>query len=152
MSNQASRSFQDALLTSLYKGLLEEARALARLDLADILLNGVNDPTGMCVHRCGWSSKYAFAYLKLLEEESLWPGSLGRLSIADAIAKVGRIPDPVPKEANTSCTYEYKHCVPEYRKHREWGLANLDSKIGLCLHCTKSRDENASHCQIRHED
>jgi hypothetical protein len=125
---------------------------MARLDLADILVSGSDDPTGTCVHRCGWSSSYAYAYLKLLQTEDLWPRALGRLSIADAIAKAGTIPDPVPEEANHPCNYDYKHSVPEYRKNRKWGLENLDSKIGLCLHCAKSESGNASRCQIQHQD
>jgi hypothetical protein len=29
----------------------------------------------MCVHRCGWTSKYAYAYLKLLERKTFDPES-----------------------------------------------------------------------------
>ncbi|KAF2843893.1 hypothetical protein T440DRAFT_437076 [Plenodomus tracheiphilus IPT5] len=133
-------------------GLLEEARSTARLDLADILVSGIDDPTGSCVHRCGWSSRYAYAYLQLLQARDLWPRALSCLSIADAIVKAETMPDPVPKEADPSCTYSYKHSVPEYRKNRQWRLANLDSKTGICLQCTKTRSENASRCQIQHQD
>ena len=127
--NEAFGILQYAILTGLCKGLLEEARGMARLDLADILMSGINDPTGTCVHRCGWSSKYAYAYLKLLQTHDLWPGALTRLSIADAIAKAAIIPDPVPEEASHSCTYSYKHSVPEYRKNRQQDLTNLCSRI-----------------------
>jgi hypothetical protein len=123
---------------------------MARLHLADILVSGSDDPTATCVHKCGWSSSYAYAYLKLLQTEDLWPRALGRLSIADAIAKAGTIPDPVPEKANHTCKYDHNHSVPEYRKNRKWGLENLDSNIRLCLHCAKSESGNASRCQIQH--
>jgi hypothetical protein len=48
-------------LTGQYVALLEEQRSLAKLKLAEILIAGINDATGMCVHTCGWSSKYAYA-------------------------------------------------------------------------------------------
>jgi hypothetical protein len=38
----------------------------------------------MCVHRCGWTSKYAYAYLNLLEKKDLWPaGHLVWLPVLD---------------------------------------------------------------------
>jgi hypothetical protein len=49
------------LLGSLHAGLLEEQRNFARLKLAEILIAGINDETGMCVIRCGWTIKYAYA-------------------------------------------------------------------------------------------
>jgi hypothetical protein len=71
-------------------------------------MKGINDVTGTCVHRCGWSSMYAYAYLKLLRTENLWPADLGRKSIAEAIQRAETMPDPVPEEANSSCQYSYK--------------------------------------------
>jgi hypothetical protein len=54
--------------------LLEEQRSFARLKLGEILIAGIE--IGGCVHRCGWSSKYAYAYVKLLESQNLWPTGL----------------------------------------------------------------------------
>ena len=147
MSGKISLTIHCALLSHLREGLLEEARSIARLDLANILMNGIHDPTGTCVHRCGWSSKYAFAYLKLLQIQGLWPADLGRRSIADAIAKAETIPDPIPEEPITSCTYSYKHSAPAYRKNQQHHLTTLNSRVGLCLHCVKSQNGNATHCQ-----
>jgi hypothetical protein len=131
----------------LREGLLEEARSIAKLKLADILMNGVNDPTGTCVQDCGWSSKYAYAYLKLLKAHELWPADLGRQSIAHVITKAETIPDPVPLEASQSCIFSFNHSVPKYSMHRQREMTALDSMIGLCLHCIKSRSDNASRCQ-----
>ncbi|KAL2825048.1 hypothetical protein BDW59DRAFT_146745 [Aspergillus cavernicola] len=61
-------------------GLLEEQRSFARLKLGDILLTGIH--TGGCRYKCGWSSKYAYAYLQLLERQNLWPTGLGSISKA----------------------------------------------------------------------
>jgi hypothetical protein len=131
--------------------MLEEARSTARLDLANILLQGIHDPTGSCVHRCGWSSKYAYAYLNSLQRQDLWPADLGRQSIARAITKAEAISDPIPEERSDSCTYAYKHCAPAYRKNRQWDLAHLDSRVGLCLHCIRPRNGNEFHCQLPHQ-
>lgn len=103
-------------LTDRCKGLLEEQRSFAGLKLAEILIAGINDGIGMCVHRCGWSSKHAYAYLKLLERQNLWPTHL--LCISEAIELAEKMPDPIPEEPSIACTYEYKHAAPEYRRNR----------------------------------
>lgn len=86
-------------------GLLEGQRSLARLKLADILQSGIN--AGGCCHRCGWDSKYAYAYLRLLQDNGLRPTEL--VNISKAIKLVGLLHDPVPEERSTECTYAYKH-------------------------------------------
>ncbi|KAL2040036.1 hypothetical protein N7G274_007439 [Stereocaulon virgatum] len=128
--------------------LLEEQRSFARLRLAEILLAGVNDCTGTCVHKCGWSSKYAYAYLKLLERQDLWPTHL--LCISKAIEIAEKMPDPIPEEPSVSCTFGYKHAAPEYRRNRRWSLADLNNSIGLCLHCIRSGSATSSYCRIEH--
>jgi hypothetical protein len=122
--------------------MLEEARSIARLRLANILLQGIDDPTGTCVHKCGWSSKYAFAYLDLLETRSLWPKELSHQSISKAIETAGNMPNPEPKESSASCKYDCKHRVPEYGMNRRRYLEKLDIDAGLCLHCVTTGAEN----------
>jgi hypothetical protein len=134
--------FQDVPQINKCKGMLEEARSIARLRLANILLQGIDDQTGTCVHKCGWSSKYAFAYLDLLETRSLWPKELSHKSISKAIETAGNMPTPKPQESSASCQYAYKHCVPEYRVNRRQYLEKLDRDAGLCLHCVRAGAEN----------
>jgi hypothetical protein len=92
----------------------------------------------MCVHRCGWTSKYAYAYLKLLERKDLWPARLLDISISKAIELAETMPDPIPEEPSIVCTYEYKHAAPEYRQGRSGKLDIWNNDIGLCLHCVRS--------------
>lgn len=92
-------------LTSNRAGLLEEQRGLARLRLAEIFTAGLKDATGLCVHKCGWTSKYAYAYMKLLQKEELWPTRLFHTAITKALALAGRMPHPIPEESSTACTY-----------------------------------------------
>ena len=99
----------------------------------------------MCVHKCGWTSKYAYAYLKLLERRGLWPVRLLHISISKAIDLAEKMPDSIPEEPSIACTYEYKHAAPEYRKGRCWRLDMLNNSIGLCLHCVRSGGTNY-HC------
>jgi hypothetical protein len=117
--------------------LLEEQRGFARLRVAEILIAGVNDGTGMCCHKCGWTSKYAYAYIKLLQEKGLWPAHLFHTSISKALEKAERMPDPVPEERSSQCQYAYKHEPPAYREDRRRELDSLNKKIGLCLHCIR---------------
>jgi hypothetical protein len=128
------------------KACWKEARGLARLRLANILIKGADDPIGSCVHKCGWSSKHAFAYLQELEKQDLWPIDLTRQSMSKAIEMVSRVPDPIPRESSAPCQYGYKHCAPEYRRHHQWGLEDLDKKVGLCLLCIRKGDDNALSC------
>ena len=132
-------------LTSQSKGLLEGQRSFARLKLAEILIAGINDGTGMCVHKCGWTSKYAYAYLMLLERKDLWPARLLHISLSKAIDLAEKMPDPIPEEPSIACTYEYKHAAPEYRENRRWSLDTLNNSIGLCLHCVRLGGTN-SYC------
>lgn len=74
-------------------GLLEEQRDLTRLKLGNILLGGMT--SGMCAHKCGWTSKYAYAYLKSLGDHQLWPTVLS--DISEAVERVGGMPDPIPE-------------------------------------------------------
>jgi hypothetical protein len=89
-------------------------------------------------HKCGWTSKYAYIYLKLLEREHLWPAQLPYTSISKALESAERMPDPIPEESSTACTYEYKHAAPEYRRNRRWSLDIFNKSIGLCMHCVRS--------------
>src|ERR1700728_3033503 len=126
-------------------GLLEEQRSFARLKLAEILIAGINDRAGNCLYRCGWSSKYAYAYLKLLERQNLWPTHL--LCISEAIEIAEKMPDPIPEEPSIACSYGYKHAAPEYRRNRRRSLDDLNNSIGLCLRCVRSGSAD-SYCQI----
>ena len=127
--------------------LLEEQRSVARLKLAEILVDGIN--YGGCCHKCGWNSKYAYAYLKLLEGKGLWPTRL--LNISKAIDWAESLHDPVPEERSTSCSYEYKHQPPQYREDRRWKLDNMMGCFGLCLYCVRSGRDDPSYCRIKHE-
>lgn len=120
--------FQYPMLTSLFSVLLEEGISTARMDLANILIDGINDGSVTCVHKCGWTSKYAYAYMNLLQSRDLWPADLSRQSIADAIAKTKTISDPVPREASGECKYSYKQSQPEYKRNSQYGLEALDGK------------------------
>jgi hypothetical protein len=118
-------------------------KKLARLKLAEILLAGINNGTGMCVHKCGWTSKYAYAYLKLLDGKDLWPARLLHISISKAIELAENMPGPIPEEQSVACTYGYKHAAPEYRRDRCRSLDNLNNSIGLCLHCVRLGSMNS---------
>ncbi|KAM5360762.1 hypothetical protein BFJ70_g16769 [Fusarium oxysporum] len=115
--------------------MLEEQRGFARLEVSQILIAGGG--TGSCWHNCGWTSKYAYAYMKLLERKDLWPAHLFHISISKALEKAERMPDPVPEERSTQCQYAYKHEPPAYREDRRWKLDSFNKKIGLCLRCTR---------------
>lgn len=130
--------------------LLEEQRGSARLRVAEILLAGVNDGHGHCVHKCGWTSKYAYAYIKLLERKDLWPADLPHISITKALQSAERMPDPIPEESSAACTYGYKHAAPEYRRTRASILDDFNESIGLCLHCVRSGSMNANCSQPSH--
>lgn len=93
---------------------------------------------GGCYHKCGWTSKYAYAYLQLLRGKSLWPACLFKMSISEAIELVETMPDPIPEEQNAECTFAYKHAAPEYRRDRCPHLDRLNNSVGLCLHCVRS--------------
>ncbi|SPJ83766.1 uncharacterized protein FTOL_10282 [Fusarium torulosum] len=123
--------------------LLEEQRGFARLEVSQILIEGGG--ASSCCHNCGWTSKYAYAYMKLLDLKDLWPADLFRTSIAKALAKAERMPDPVPEERSTECRYAYKHEPPAYRENRHWKLDSLNERIGLCLRCTRL-DRTDSNC------
>jgi hypothetical protein len=69
----------------------------------------------MCIHRCGWTSKYAYAYLKLLERKDLWPARLLHISISKALELAEKMPDPIPEEPSIACTYEY-NCTSMLRQ------------------------------------
>ncbi|KAL7909984.1 hypothetical protein GGI35DRAFT_468975 [Trichoderma velutinum] len=130
--------------------LLEEQRGFARLRVAEILIAGVNDGTGLCVHKCGWTSKYAYAYIKLLEGEHLWPAHLPHISISKALQSAERMPDPIPEESSTACTYGYKHAAPAYRRNRTLSLDLFNKSIGLCLHCVRSGSMYSNCSQRSH--
>ncbi|KAJ5544098.1 hypothetical protein N7494_005377 [Penicillium frequentans] len=127
--------------------LLEEQRGFARLKLEEILLGGTK--ASSCVHRCGWTSKYAYAYIQLLETQSLWPMDIQ--SVAESIERANRMPDPIPEERSTECKFGYKHFVPDYRSSYRYKLDNLDSCIGICLNCFLSKQPSAVSCQMTHE-
>jgi hypothetical protein len=128
-------------------GLLEEQRNNTRLKLAELLLGQITNGTGLCVHRCGWTSKYAYAYMMLLEQQNLWPMRLHCLS--QAIESAETMPDPVPQERSTECTYGYKHAIPTYRKDLRRKFNDLQDNIGLCLPCIRSNNMSST-CRIVH--
>lgn len=134
-------------LARTWEGLLEEQRGSARLDIAQIIISGVNG--GTCAHRCGWNSKYAYAYMKRLEYEGLGPARLAHTSISKALKLLEGMPDPIPEESSVECTYGYKHTVPEYRRNRSWSLDDFNKRIGLCLHCIRSGNMNVN-CNKQH--
>ncbi|KAJ8071950.1 hypothetical protein OCU04_002254 [Sclerotinia nivalis] len=122
--------------------LLEQQRSFARLELSEIFISGINKRTGMYVHKCGWTSKYAYAYLNLLRDKQLWRAKLLGLSISEAIEAAENMADPIPNERSITCSYECKHAPPEYRKGRCWSLERLKNNIGLCLQCVRSDSSN----------
>ena len=85
-----------------------------------------------CVYKCGWLSKYAYDYLKLLERQDLWLTHL--LCISRVIEIVEKIPDLIPEEPSILYTFGYKHAALEYRSNRRWSLADLNNSIGLYLY------------------
>ncbi|KAH7247245.1 uncharacterized protein BKA55DRAFT_701558 [Fusarium redolens] len=113
--------------------LLEEQRGFARLEIAEILINGVN--SGRCDYGCGWTSTYAHAYISKLEEENLWPANFSNTSISNALRRAEMMPDPVPSERTTTCNSARWHRVPEYRTSRSFRLERLNKSIGVCLEC-----------------
>lgn len=126
----------DIRLTVKCTGMFEEQRGVARLKLAEILIAGVNE--GTCAHKCGWTSKHAFAYVKQLEREGLWPAKLADIPISNALELADMMPDPVPEESfDTPCTYKYKHAAPAYRRSRGWRLGSFNDSIGICLNCAR---------------
>ncbi|KAL1852454.1 hypothetical protein VTK73DRAFT_9215 [Phialemonium thermophilum] len=126
--------------------LLEKQRGVARLKIADILLWEANNGTGLCPHKCGWTSKHAYAYLRLLEREQLWPADLARISISEALRLAEGMPDPTPEERSAACTYERNHAAPQYRKGRSRKLDDFVKSVGLCLRCVQSGCID-SHCR-----
>ncbi|KAF5876279.1 putative btb poz domain-containing protein [Botrytis fragariae] len=118
--------------------LLETQRIFVRSEFSEILLEGINEYHGMCAQNCGWICKYAYAYLNLLKENELWPVSLHKISISDAIESAERMPDPVPQEASGECRSARTHTLPWYRDDRSWRLKSLDEKVGLCLTCVRN--------------
>ncbi|EFR00967.1 hypothetical protein MGYG_03969 [Nannizzia gypsea CBS 118893] len=126
---------------------LEEQRNSARLKLGDILIGGITSG-GMCVHKCGWTSKYAYAYLELLRHQGLWP--TGLVTISKAIEQAESIPDPVPDERSAPCQYDYKHEVPEFRKDRQWSIHRLKEHTGLCLPCVRMGKSKLTFCDGSH--
>jgi hypothetical protein len=135
-------------LIGQYTALLEEQRSVAKLKLAEILIAGINDADGVCVHACGWSSKYAYAYLNSLERHGLWP--TGLVCISKAIQSAENMPDPVPTEQSIACVFARKHTPPEYRRNRRWKLDDLNNRIGLCLRCVRLECIDSSDCGGRH--
>uniref|UniRef100_A0A0D2XLE2 Uncharacterized protein n=1 Tax=Fusarium oxysporum (strain Fo5176) TaxID=660025 RepID=A0A0D2XLE2_FUSOF len=96
--------------------LLEEQRGFARLEMAEILVNGVN--FGGCDYRCGWTSTCAYAYISKLEVENLWPARFSNTSISKALERAEMMPDPVPSERTTTCNMAHFRSVPQYRISR----------------------------------
>ncbi|ATY59029.1 hypothetical protein A9K55_002237 [Cordyceps militaris] len=129
------------------RDFLEEQRNRARLELAEILIQGFN--SGSCCHRCGWSSKYAYAYLQSLEKANLWPTSIRNIS--KAIEQAGNMPQSIPTEPSVACQYERNHTVPQYNRDRGGRVELLMERIGLCLHCVRSGSTNSNYCERTHE-
>ncbi|KAH7233760.1 uncharacterized protein BKA55DRAFT_598013 [Fusarium redolens] len=127
---------------------LEEQRGFARLEVAEILINGVN--SGRCDCGCGWTSTYTHAYISKLEEQSLWPANLSNTSISNALRRVEMMPDPVPSERTTTCNSARWHRVPEYRTSRSFSLERLNKSIGLCLECVRGGSNTFKCTQPSH--
>lgn len=89
-----------------------------------------------------------FAYLKSLGNYKLLP--TGLIDISEAIERVGNMPDPIPDERSTPCTYGYKHTAPNYRKGRQWWINDLRKNVGLCLHCARMQNPSSAYCQRSH--
>ena len=135
-------------------GLLEEERGFARLKIAEILPTGVNCGTGRCVNNCGWTIKCAYAYIRLLEKESLRPLHLTHIPISKALKSAEKMPNPVPEESSAACTYWYRHTAPTYRRTCSLSLDDFNRSIGLCLACVRSgsMDSSCSQCAHSYED
>ncbi|KAI1040025.1 hypothetical protein LB505_006030 [Fusarium chuoi] len=115
--------------------LLEEQRGFARLQLADILISGVN--FGNCPGYCGWQDRYTHSYIKKLDAEDLWPAHLFNMSISRALEKADMMPDPVPREKGKPCSTARSHTDPNYRAFRNLRVERLKGEIGLCLECVQ---------------
>ncbi|TGO23928.1 hypothetical protein BPAE_0117g00230 [Botrytis paeoniae] len=120
--------------------LLETQRIFVRSEFSEILLGGINDRHAICNQRCGWTCKYAYAYLNSLKEKRLWPVGLHKISISEAMESAERMPDPVPEESSIECRHAKMHTPPKYRESRSWKLESLDENIGLCLSCVRDVD------------
>ena len=101
-----------------------------------------------CGNSCGWSAKYTYGYINLLESRDLWPTQPYCISEVIEIAKM--MPDPIPQERTFKCPYGYLHGASLYRSIRREDLDNLKNSIGLCLHCVKSSSDDSSYCRLQH--
>lgn len=71
-------------------------------------------------------------------------------TFSKALESAETIPDPIPEESSTICTYEYKHAAPAYRRDRSRSLGIFNKSIGLCLHCIRSGSMNSNCSQHSH--
>ncbi|KAM0127389.1 hypothetical protein ACHAO1_009562 [Botrytis cinerea] len=126
--------------------LLETQRSAARLGFSEIILEGINDVYAMCNRKCGWTSKWAYAYLQLLGEKRLWPARLHGIPLSEAIESAQNMPDPVPSEDSGVCSDAYSHKSPRYRDGRSRKLEDLYEMIGLCLTCVRGDMSATAEC------
>ncbi|KAF7943039.1 hypothetical protein EAE96_010984 [Botrytis aclada] len=127
--------------------LLEAQRTHALTGLSEILLAGINDCHAKCHLKCGWTSKHAYAYMKLLERKTLWPIGLHKTSVYGAIEAVRDMPEPVVEEASDVCREAWNHKPPRYRDGRSERFKSLCEKTGLCLSCVRAGYE--CYCGMR---
>lgn len=100
----------------------------------------------MCYRKCGWISKWTYAYLQLLEEKRLWPARLHEISLSEAIESAQNMPDPAPGEDSGVCNYARDHRSPRYRGERSGKLEHLYEMIGLCLSCVRGGISATAEC------
>lgn len=128
---------------------MEERRSRIRLKLQQLLVEGALDCRSDCA--CGWTSKYAFAYLVLLEEGNLLPERMLDQSISCVMQAAEQMSDPTPAQQNLPCKGYGLHREPDYRKQRGRDLENLRKEIALCIDCVRRGSVTATpDCRIPH--
>ncbi|APA05238.1 hypothetical protein sscle_01g000080 [Sclerotinia sclerotiorum 1980 UF-70] len=130
--NLACKGIESVLTWRVFR-LLEQQRSFASLELSELLISGINERTGMCVHMRGWMCKYTCAYLNLLKNKQLWPANLLGISVSEAIEAAENMADPIPRNRSIVYKYEFRPDPAEYRKGRYRSLERLKNGIGLCL-------------------
>ena len=134
--------------------LLEERRSRMRMEFQQILFDGTKsgeaDGSGQC--DCGWSSRHSFAYVKLLQAESLQPSQMLNTTLSRLLDKLDRMPDPtVPRNNWAQCGYPW-HPNHHYREIRKWKLSKLKEANGLCIDCVRSNSTSEEQsCRVKHE-
>lgn len=84
--------------------------------LQEVLLNGDTRICSGC--SCGWTSRYAFAYLQLLEREGLSPINVLDYQIWRALRRAEQLNDPTPPKDDGSCESCRQHSKSDYRENQ----------------------------------